>query len=698
MKKALFVLIAVFLLMFCFAVSASASTVDSGACGENLTWTLDSDGELTISGAGKMYYYSEGFDSENQMYYTTAPWGGAVPNSERIKALVIENGVTSIGSYAFSGCTGLTGISLPNSVKSIDSYAFSNCTGLENITIPESVTSIEAFAFRNCVSLSNVIIPESVIYIGWGPFSGCSGLTSITIPFIGARKSRDLGSYQYPFGYIFGTEEYRGGTEAHQYYYGSNSSSKVYLTFIIPSSLKSVTLTGGRLCKGAFFNCDELTTVTLPNSVKSIEYEAFYGCSQLTSVTIPDGVTSIGGYAFSGCFYLRGIKIPEGVTLIGGSAFSDCSRLRGVLIPKSVTSIGKDAFIKYKTELYYCGSKQDWTIISNPSGYIPDEYNCCLENGVVYNENKTVAIKAISPISITEVVLPDTVGTVRSNAFADCTLLKTVTIPVSVKSICDGAFKNCNALTDVYYGGTQEDWADAVNFGLDNQCIMNANIRFHTHDYIVDTILVPTCISAGEEFCRCRECGFTCTRILEGLGHDYVYHEGKVPTCTEAGWEAYQTCSRCDYTTYKALPAPGHSWGAWTGVNETQHSRVCANDPMHVETENHVWNEGEVTKPATATENGERTFTCTVCGATRTEIIQKPAVTPENIGDINGDGEITSADARLALRAAVGLEEYEGFTADVADANRDGEITSADARLLLRAAVGLEDPVNWFKT
>ena len=257
------------------------------------------------------------------------------------------------------------------------------------------------------------------------------------------------------------------------------------------------------------------------------------------------------------------------------------------------------------------------------------------------------------------------------------------------------------------------------------------------HDYIEHEAQTPTCTELGWEAYRtCSRCEYTDYAELPALGHDYIDHEAQTPTCTEIGWEAYRTCSRCEYTDYAELPAlghlektvpgvpatctsggttdsvvcercgetltaavqipaPGHSWGEWTELNETLHQRVCANDPLHAETEAHTWNEGEVTKPVTAFENGELTLTCLVCGAVRTEIIEKPAVTSANIGDIDGDEKLTAADARLALRAAVGLENYEGLIADIADADRSGTITASDARLILRAAVGLEDRKDW---
>ena len=202
-----------------------------------------------------------------------------------ITEFVVPEGVTSIGSSAFSGCCGLTSVTIPGSVTSIGSSAFYNCSGLTSVTIPNSVTSIGNSAFWGCSSLTSVTIPNSVTSIGGSAFSGCSSLTSVTIP----NSVTSIGSY-------------------------------------------------------AFQNCSGLTSVTIPNSVTSIENGAFYGCSGLTSVTIPNSVTRIGNWPFQGCSGLTSVTIPNSVTSIGGSAFSGCSSLTSVTIPNSVTSIGENAF------------------------------------------------------------------------------------------------------------------------------------------------------------------------------------------------------------------------------------------------------------------------------------------------------------------------------------------------------------------
>ena len=153
--------------------------------------------------------------------------------------------VTSIGTWAFYGSSGLTSVTIPNSVTSIGSNAFSGCTGLTSVTIPNSVTSIGNQAFEGCTGLTSVTIPNSVSSIGEGAFEYCSSLTSVTI----GNSVTSIGEF-------------------------------------------------------AFYGCSGLTSVTIPNSVTSIGEFAFEGCTGLTSVTIPNRVISIGEGAFSGCINL----------------------------------------------------------------------------------------------------------------------------------------------------------------------------------------------------------------------------------------------------------------------------------------------------------------------------------------------------------------------------------------------------------
>ena len=166
MKKQLLLLVMMLLPMMAMAD-------DSGTCGDNLTWTfVESTGTLTISGTGAMKDY--------EMWLSIfAPWYN---DRAKILAVIIEDGVTSIGNQAFYSCNNLVSVTIPNSVKSIGNYVFSECSSLAFVTIGNSVTSIGDYAFSGCSGLTSISIPYSVKSIGDSAFVWCTGLTSITIP------------------------------------------------------------------------------------------------------------------------------------------------------------------------------------------------------------------------------------------------------------------------------------------------------------------------------------------------------------------------------------------------------------------------------------------------------------------------------------------------------------------------------------
>ena len=242
-----------------------------------------------------------------------------------------EYTVTSIGDYAFAGCSGLTSITIPNSVTSIGRSAFWNCSGLTSVTIPNSVTNIGKSAFSGCSSLTSVTIPNSVTSIGSGAFEGCSGLTSITIP----NSVTSIGKTA--FSGCSGLTSVTIGNSVTSIGNSAFSGCSGLTSITIPNSVTSIG-------KTAFSGCSGLTSVTIGNSVTSIGNSAFSGCSGLTSITIPNSVTSIGEHVFEGCSGLTSVTIPNSVTSIGVYAFSGCSGLTSVTIPNSVTSIGSYAF------------------------------------------------------------------------------------------------------------------------------------------------------------------------------------------------------------------------------------------------------------------------------------------------------------------------------------------------------------------
>ena len=400
----------------------AADIVDSGYCGgegdrKNLTWTLDSEGTLTIYGNGKMADYE----------YHGGPWA-----STKVKSVSIKSGVTCIGDYAFENCTCLTGITIPNSVTSIGRSAFHDCSSLMSIAIPSSVTSIGGSAFYGCSSLTSVTLPNSVTSIGDHAFENCSSLTSVTLP----NSVIHIGGW----------------------------------AFFYCSSLTSVTLPNSvtNIGECAFESCSSLTSITLPNSVTSIGDYAFAVCSSLTSVTIPNSVTSIGGGAFADCSSLTSVTLPNSVTSIGGAAFAHCSSLTSITLPNSVTSIGDHAF-EYCSSLtsitlpnsvtsigerafYFCRSLTSVTIANSVTS-IGDEAFCdcrSLTSITIPNSVTDIGIAAFSFCSsLTSIALPNSVTSIGDEAFSSCSGLTSVTIPNSVTSIGSSAFEDCSSLKSI---------------------------------------------------------------------------------------------------------------------------------------------------------------------------------------------------------------------------------------------------------
>ena len=209
------------------------------------------------------------YQNSSYPYWSTTITTAIIPASVEYNSVTYS--VTSIRSYAFSGCSGLTSVTIPNSVTSIGSEAFYECSSLTSVTIPNSVTSIGDKTFYGCSGLTSVTIGNSVTSIGDQAFYECTGLTSVAIG-------------------------------------------------------NSVTSIG----EWAFSGCKGLTSVTIPNSVTSIGVYAFYKCTGLTSVTIPNSVTYIGDMAFASCTSLTSVTIPNSVTSIGWGAFDKCTGLTSV--------------------------------------------------------------------------------------------------------------------------------------------------------------------------------------------------------------------------------------------------------------------------------------------------------------------------------------------------------------------------------
>ncbi|MDE6004062.1 MAG: leucine-rich repeat protein, partial [Oscillospiraceae bacterium] len=360
-------------------ISASAEEIiTSGTCGENLTWNFNEEtGTLTITGIGKMTDWN---------YYATLPWENFQQN---IKAIILDDGVTTIGDYAFRKFSNLESVSIPNSVTEIGSSAFENCSALVSISIPESVTDLGDSSFAGCSALQSVNIPNAIKTIAYGIFEDCSALESIHIP-------------------------------------DSVTAIKNY----------------------AFSGCSSLESITISENVTEIDYRAFLECSSLTAINISENnqnYSSQDGVLFDKekttlmIFPAKNpiteYSIPNTVTKINQYAFRNCSVLESVMIPDNVTNIAYYTFIN-------CSALQAIHVSENNEAYSS-------QDGVLFDKTKSVLFVFPSKNKILEYTIPDSVKTICSYAFEECFNLQSVVIPENLAEIELGAFYACIALESV---------------------------------------------------------------------------------------------------------------------------------------------------------------------------------------------------------------------------------------------------------
>ena len=421
------------------------------------------------------------------------------PSVVVIPSTVVNNGttytVTSIGEWAFSGCSSLTAVEIPNSVTSIGESAFYGCSSLTSVEIPNSVTSIGSSAFSGCSGLTAVEIPSSVTSIGYSAFEDCSGLTAIQIP----SSVTSIGS-----------SAFSGCTNLSQLVIG-NGQETLTIQSNTFSSCPITTLYLGRNVND-YVNFKSLETLTIGSSVTSIGDYAFYGCSSLTSVEIPSSVTSIGYSAFEDCSGLTAIQIPSSVTSIGYEAFYGCERLHSVTIGAGVLSIGSNAFIhRNGNYTYYRPRKVIWLCNTPPEGYdnaegsvnyvantsyedlenvkvypylsslfevggikyVPtspsertcEAIDCAYDTTSVVRIGRTVNYQGVEMTveDIRPYVCYDNdhmkalhfdgyVGDIGDKAFYDCDNLAGIIIPNTVGSLGASCFESCTALTQAILG------------------------------------------------------------------------------------------------------------------------------------------------------------------------------------------------------------------------------------------------------
>ncbi len=347
-----------------------------------------------------------------------------------LETVNLQEGLLSIGVYAFQNCQSLTSIKIPGSVTSIGNCVFSGCRALESATLGKGLKSIGIELFANCQLLEQVTIENGCAYIPDYTFDNCTGLISVVVP--GSISS-------------IGTAAFRNCT-----------------------SLEAVTIEKGVISingydpsyssaseRGAFYNCKSLTSISIPTSVTTIGAYVFRNCSNLESVTLSKGLLTVGTGAFQNCISLSEITIPSTVSSLGSSIFTGCSNLTKAILGKGITSMGTEIF-------HNCTALEEVTI-EKGCAIIPNYtfYGCSsLTNIIVPGSVSSIGMLAFGECrGLENVVIEKGVTSINGydpsyssakerGAFYNCTNLHTLKLPNSITSIAAYAFRNCN-LTEV---------------------------------------------------------------------------------------------------------------------------------------------------------------------------------------------------------------------------------------------------------
>lgn len=577
-------------LSFILALSPLSVFADeyTGTCGEAVTWSLDTEtGVLTISGTGDMTDYSTDWE-------IFTPWNDY---NSLITAIIVEEGITSIGNDAFKWCTMAQSAVIPDGVISIGKNAFYNCSSLTDVVIPASVESIGTWAFGECHSIETITVDEnnanykssenclieketgillygsntsvipddgSITAIGDFAFTGQKGLTSITIPdgvtHIGKQafdRCTNLAEINI--------------AESVKTFDVSSLSDTAITEIEIPDGVTVIP-------PGLFDGCASLTDVKLPEGIVYIGNGAFEDCDSLVNITLPDSVTSMGSYVFSGCSNLESIKLPDGITYFEWSIFEDCSSLVSVTLPKNLTNLNNYTFKN-------CNKLQSITIPES----VTEINNLAFQNCT----------------SLTSIVLPEGLTTIGNSAFYGCSNLKKVYLPETLTTVGSSAFENCNMLDTVVYAGFEEDWE---NITVDDDSLENVyQTTKCEHTWGEDIIIAGTCIEEGQIISPCENCEAKHYEYTELDPDNHVWDEGTVtdePTCTEKG-SVHHVCEGCGAECDKETDELGHDDGEW------------------------VFN-----------DDGTKERKCTVCG----EVLETLSADEYIPNDANGDGKVNMMD------------------------------------------------------
>lgn len=262
------------LIVFLAIYIPGSAFADPGICGDNLTWKLTEDGTLTISSTGEMYDYASGDKSPHIPWYEI---------SDNIKNIVISDGITKIGKYAFEKCTNVVSVTLPDSVTQLSDSAFHSCTSLQIISLPDNIETLPVSVFGCCSSLKKIKFPKNLKKIEDNAFH-CCGIEELELP----ESVNEIGEYAFKWSKI----------------------KRIQL----PDNITNISYY-------TFDTSEDLQIVRFPKNLKTIEETAFNNCVSIREIYLPDSLERIDRFAFLQCTNLEKIYIPKSVTYIGDLAF-----------------------------------------------------------------------------------------------------------------------------------------------------------------------------------------------------------------------------------------------------------------------------------------------------------------------------------------------------------------------------------------
>ncbi len=399
--------------------------ITSGTDGA-VTWNYN-DGILTVNGTGAIPDYTPG----------AAPWYGQLRNE--ITAVVMGDGIDTIGSNAFYGLGKVTAVTVPDTLKQINSGAFEGCTSLNAAALPDGMSGgIGSGAFKGCTALKSLTIPVGVTAIEQSAFEGCAGLTEITLPFIGSQSG--AANNTDTFTYVFGGSV----PSALRRVTITNETSVPENAFAGLENIERITINSGvsSIGSGAFDGCKKLAAFTVPDSVRTIGDNTFRGCESAVSITVPSSVNAIGASAFDGCTKLRSVNVPAGVKYLYDHTFRGCVSLTSIELPTSIETIGEGvlegctALVEVKVP--FVGANRD-----------PGSSEVTSQGifGYLFGAESNTGV----PASVTKVEITDTSreSYIPKAAFKDCGNIVDIIIDGG-RNILDGAFENCRNLKSLF--------------------------------------------------------------------------------------------------------------------------------------------------------------------------------------------------------------------------------------------------------